>query len=162
MTRWLSPLLVSLLLAMPVLAQETEEVTGDDMEEEFEDPALLPVPVEPSATERQAAAAAQARGAGTSRAVGAKLRGLDKVTGKTTDITLANGQSFRYGRLDLLLGECRFPQNDPSSDSYAELTITDSMRNQIVFAGWMIASSPALSALDDARYDVWVMSCDNS
>lgn len=157
----LTSLAVSLCLAASVLAQDDADLMPET--EEFQDPALLPVPVEPSAAERQQAAAAQARGAGMQRAsAGALLRGLDKVTGKTVDIALANGQSFGYGRLDLMLGECRFPQSDPSSDSYAELTITDRNRNQIVFAGWMVASSPALSALDDARYDVWVISCNNS
>jgi len=28
-----------------------------------------------------------------------------------------------------------------------------------VFKGWMIASSPALNALDHPRYDVWVLRC---
>jgi hypothetical protein len=28
-----------------------------------------------------------------------------------------------------------------------------------VFSGWMVASSPALSALDHPRYDVWVLNC---
>ena len=28
-----------------------------------------------------------------------------------------------------------------------------------LFSGWMLASSPALSALDHPRYDVWVLSC---
>lgn len=159
MKRWFCHFLLMLVLSAPVLAQEDEGILTE--EEEFQDPAELPVPAEPSAAERQAAAAAQARGEGMQRAGGAKLRGLDKVTGKTVDIALENGESYRYGRLDLLLGECRYPQNDPSSDSFAELTITDRSQNQIVFAGWMIASSPALSALDDARYDVWVISCNN-
>jgi len=27
------------------------------------------------------------------------------------------------------------------------------------FSGWMFAESPALSALDHPRYDLWVISC---
>ncbi|WP_255522123.1 DUF2155 domain-containing protein [Paracoccus sp. NBH48] len=93
------------------------------------------------------------------RASGAMLRGLDKVSGRTTDLPLQIGQAVRYGRLEIRLGECRYPAGDPSSDAFAQLTITDLRQNATVFSGWMIASSPALSALDDARYDVWVMSC---
>lgn len=93
------------------------------------------------------------------RADGALLRGLDKVSGRATDINLAVGESATYGRLEVSLGECRYPAGDPSSDAYAQLTIKDVTQNTTVFAGWMIASSPALSALDDARYDVWVISC---
>lgn len=93
------------------------------------------------------------------RSDGAMLRGLDKVSGRTTDLPLKVGEAVRYGRLEVRLGECRYPAGDPSSDAYAQLTITDLRQNATVFSGWMIASSPALSALDDARYDVWLMSC---
>ncbi|WP_312527508.1 DUF2155 domain-containing protein [Paracoccus sp. (in: a-proteobacteria)] len=157
MTRWLLALILSSALTVPALAQDA--VDGAEDEGEFQDPAMLPVPAEPSAAERQAAAAAQLKGAKTQRAPGAKLRGLDKITGKTQDITLANGEAFALGRLEIRLGECRFPQDNPSSDAYAELIVNDTTLNRMVFSGWMIASSPAISALDDARYDVWVMSC---
>ncbi|WP_347139917.1 DUF2155 domain-containing protein [Paracoccus sp. SSK6] len=93
------------------------------------------------------------------RADGALLRGLDKISGRTTDLPIQVGQAVRYGRLEVRLGECRYPAGDPSSDAYAQLTITDTAQNVTLFSGWMIASSPALSALDDTRYDVWVISC---
>ncbi|WP_277022736.1 MULTISPECIES: DUF2155 domain-containing protein [Paracoccus] len=95
----------------------------------------------------------------TMRASGAMLRGLDKVSGRTTDLPLQVGEAVRYGRLEIRLGECRYPSGDPSSDAFAQVAITDLRQNASVFSGWMIASSPALSAMDDARYDVWVMSC---
>lgn len=93
------------------------------------------------------------------KADGALLRGLDKVSGRTTDFQVQVGEAVEYGRLEIRLGECRYPAEDPSSDAYAQLTITDKLENVTRFSGWMIASSPALSALDDARYDVWVISC---
>ena len=93
------------------------------------------------------------------RADGALLRGLDKISGRTTDLPVLVGQAVRYGRLQVRLGECRYPAGDPSSDAYAQLTITDTAQNVTLFSGWMVASSPALSALDDRRYDVWVISC---
>jgi hypothetical protein len=93
------------------------------------------------------------------RADGALLRGLDKISGRTTDLPVHVGQAVRYGRLEVRLGECRYPAGDPSSDAYAQLTIKDTAQNVTLFSGWMIASSPALSALDDTRYDVWVISC---
>lgn len=96
---------------------------------------------------------------GIARGTGALLRTLDKISGRTTDISLRLGESATLGRLEVRLGECRYPAGDPSSDAFAQMTITDTGRGATVFAGWMIASSPALSALDDARYDVWVISC---
>lgn len=95
------------------------------------------------------------------RGKGALLRGLDKVSGQTTDLPLNVGEAVDFGRLEVRLGECRYPAADPESDAFAQLTITDRTARKALFAGWMIASSPALSALDDARYDVWVVACND-
>lgn len=95
------------------------------------------------------------------RGQGALLRGLDKVSGQSTDLMLGIGQSVNFGRLEVRLGECRYPASDPEADAFAQLTITDTQSRKALFTGWMIASSPALSALDDARYDVWVVACND-
>jgi len=95
-------------------------------------------------------------------AQGAILRGLDRVTGDLTDLEMTNGQTQSFGRLSVTLGECRFPAGNPSGDAYAFLVIQAEGVSQPVFEGWMIASSPALNALDHARYDVWVLRCTTS
>ena len=87
------------------------------------------------------------------------LRWIDRLTGESGDMELARGQSATNGRLTILLDECRYPADNPAGDAEAHLTIRDSLRPEPVFQGWMIASSPALSALDHPRYDVWVLSC---
>lgn len=103
--------------------------------------------------------AAPALAQNVSNAPGAILRGLDKVDGSLTDIELATGESRAYGRLNITLGECRYPNGNPSGNAYAYLTIRAKGVEAPVFAGWMIAATPALNALDHARYDVWVLRC---
>lgn len=92
-------------------------------------------------------------------APGGILRWLDKVTGETADIELARGQSAVSGFLTIQLDDCRYPIENPASNAFAHLTITDSRAAEAAFDGWMIAGSPALSALDHPRYDVWVLRC---
>ena len=92
-------------------------------------------------------------------APGAVLRALDKVAGETTDIDIATGASATFGRLTIALSDCRYPVDDPAANAYAHMTISDDQSAAILFDGWMVASSPALSALDDPRYDVWVLRC---
>ena len=87
------------------------------------------------------------------------LRWIDRLTGESGDMELARGQSATNGRLTILMDECRYPADNPAGDAEAHLTISDTIRTEPVFQGWMIASSPALSALDHPRYDVWVLSC---
>lgn len=93
------------------------------------------------------------------RGAGAVLRALDKVSGATTDIELTSGENAQVFALDVGLTECRFPAGNPSGDAFAYLVIREPAKGGDVFSGWMIASSPALSALDHARYDVWVLRC---
>ncbi len=90
---------------------------------------------------------------------GASLRFLDKLTSETGDVTLGTGQAAKFGRLIVRLDECRYPTANPASDAEAHLTVLDETTQTLLFSGWMLASSPALSALDHPRYDVWVLSC---
>jgi len=90
---------------------------------------------------------------------GAILRGLDKVDGSLSDIELRNGQSQVFGRLNILLTECRYPSGNLSGNAYAHLVIRANGSDEPIFSGWMIAATPALNALDYARYDVWVLRC---
>ncbi len=92
-------------------------------------------------------------------AEGGSLRFLDKLTSETGDVTLNRGQSAKFGRLMVRLDSCRYPADDPASDSEAYLTVVEEASGIALFGGWMLASSPALSALDHPRYDVWVLSC---
>ena len=95
------------------------------------------------------------------QAPGAVLRALDKSLGQSTDIEITPGQTVVLGRIAVRLLECRYPEDAPGSEAFAHLQIMD-LEGQRLFDGWMIASSPALSALEHPRYDVWVLRCNTS
>ena len=95
----------------------------------------------------------------TAQGVAAELRLLDKVAGKAMDVILQLGETYTLGKLRIIMGECRYPVANPAGDAYAFLTILSQDRTKEYFSGWMIASSPALNALDHVRYDVWPLRC---
>ncbi len=128
----------ALFLGGPVLAQEVQSGSGD---------ALPPND-----------AATQEVQSGT----GAVLRGLDRVSGEVQDIPIKSGETVGYGKLEITLSDCRYPVGNPAGDAFAHLTIRDLVAGDVAFDGWMIASSPALNALDHPRYDVWVIRCNTS
>lgn len=103
------------------------------------------------------AGAAQAQDAG--EGTGGVLRVLDKVTGNVTDLTLQAGETAALGHLKVSLEECRYPAANPSGDAYAKVVVRYRDDAQPVFIGWMLASSPALNAMDHPRYDVWALRC---
>ncbi len=92
-------------------------------------------------------------------APGGTLRVLDKITGRTQDLEFANGQTRSVGLLSVTLSECRFPTGNRSGDAFTLLTIVYNNAADPVFQGWMVASAPAINALDHPRYDVWALRC---
>jgi hypothetical protein len=92
-------------------------------------------------------------------APGGVVRVLDKTSGLTTDLELARGQTGSMGALSVTLDGCRYPTDNPSGDAFEHLTIHYRDAIDPVFSGWMIASSPALNAMDHPRYDVWALRC---
>lgn len=90
---------------------------------------------------------------------GAVLRGLDKMTGRAQDITVMVDDTVTYERLSIELDACRSPAAGETADAFAFLQIQDSREDELRFSGWMIASSPALHAMDHPRYDIWVKEC---
>ena len=93
---------------------------------------------------------------------GTVLRSLDKIGGVANDHVLLQGDTFKLGNLLVIVGECRYPLANPTGDAYTYLTVTNEAGSKDLFKGWMIASSPALNALDHARYDVWPLRCTTS
>ncbi len=90
---------------------------------------------------------------------GAMLKGLDKLSGAVEDLTLARGETAGLGWLQITLGDCRYPVDNPTGEAYAWVVIREKAGEAPIFEGWMVASSPALNALDHARFDVWVTNC---
>lgn len=94
----------------------------------------------------------------------AVLQALDKVTARVTPLEVAVGDSASFGTLDIVVRACqeRPPEAFPESAAYLEIfdrRVEGGGEGRRVFDGWMFASSPALSALEHAVYDVWVEDC---
>ena len=98
----------------------------------------------------------------TDSGAGGVIRVLDKINGEVADVELRTGETRQVGRLLVSLGDCRFPAENPAGDAYQWLTIRYQGQEENVFQGWMIASSPALNAMDHPRYDVWALRCTTS
>ena len=94
----------------------------------------------------------------TAQGTRATLRALDRMLGRPTDVDMAMGETVIFGRISIHVSECRYPAEDPASDAFVHLEIHDQQGTPL-FDGWMIASSPALNALEHPRYDVWVLGC---
>jgi len=92
----------------------------------------------------------------------AVLQALDKILGRTSTLEVPVGRPIRFGTLDITARACRNRPPEEPPDSLAFLEIGDQRpgeERRRVFSGWMLASSPAVSALEHPVYDVWVKAC---
>ncbi|MCK5642809.1 MAG: DUF2155 domain-containing protein [Gammaproteobacteria bacterium] len=154
MNKFFGLLATVILLASPAFAQSISDEMSSEIivetlaESEFSVPApYVEIQLEPVMSDQ---------------AQTAVLRGLDRINGTVQNIVLLIGETVTYERLKITLIACRYPKGDINSDAFAQLSIRDIREDEPRFTGWMFASSPALSALDHPRYDVWVLSCKSS
>lgn len=89
------------------------------------------------------------------------LRGLDKVTGRLSTMTVNVGEKTTFGALDIYARVCYAhpPEETPENAAFLEIVEKKEEGQLKLFSGWMFSSSPALSAMDHAVYDVWVLKC---
>ncbi len=96
----------------------------------------------------------------------AVLQGLDKTTARISKFDAPIGKPVRFGRLIITVRACvkHPPEEEPESAAFLQIDEqrqgggSDSLA-QRVFSGWMFASSPALSALENPIYDIGVLDC---
>lgn len=101
------------------------------------------------------------------------LRTLDKITAATKDYDVKIGETLTFGSLTVDVKHCEVKPPEAIPETFAFLQIfeppqlSDKERAKLsgepdpikLFSGWMLASKPAISALDHPVYDVWVIGC---
>jgi hypothetical protein len=91
-----------------------------------------------------------------------RLGGLDKVTARVSTFDVHVGETVSFGTLDIKADACfeASPTDPPESAAFLQIIdLPPGSDEQQAFAGWMFASSPALSALEHPVFDVWVVDC---
>jgi hypothetical protein len=92
----------------------------------------------------------------------ALLQGLDKVTARVSTFTADLGEGVRFGTLDIIVKKCMKtpPEETPERAAFLEIRdLKPGQDSEILFTGWMFASSPSLSAMEHPVYDVWIIDC---
>jgi hypothetical protein len=96
----------------------------------------------------------------------ARLQTLDKITARIATIDVPIGVTTQFGTLELYVHACKFrpPDQPPDHAALIEIRSVDydgKVTEMPIFMGWMFASSPAISGLEHAVYDITVLSCNN-
>jgi hypothetical protein len=151
--RLLPRLMLGLLLAAPVLAQEATTPIA---------PAAPPAAVAPKAAPKAVPKPDPARGITPNSQRLVSIGAINKRTGQSRTFTLHPGEMFDFAGLRVAVRTCETTPPWEQRLTGAFLLIDERMVNapmKRVFSGWMFAESPSLHPLEHPRYDVWVKSC---
>ena len=88
------------------------------------------------------------------------LQALDKTTGRTSFLTVKVGEPYVYGDLKVFVKKCVKNSPEETPENAVFMTVKGD-EDEEIFQGWMFSSDPALSAMDHAVYDIWVLECRN-
>ncbi len=95
-----------------------------------------------------------------------EIKALDKITAKTSTLSIKLGEEKYFGNLKIKPLKCKASDIDQPPDTVAYLQVidtSDKKNDQVfVFNGWTFASSPTLRSLDHAIYDLWLLGCSNT
>ena len=92
------------------------------------------------------------------------LGGLDKVTAHVSTFEVPVGKTVTFGVLQITARACDKHPPEETPESAAFLEVVEARPGETphqLFSGWMFASSPALSGMDNPIYDLWVLDCKN-
>ena len=90
------------------------------------------------------------------------LHVLDKVTSRVEIIEIPVGEIFEFGSLQIEIFLCKKRPPEEIPEDFVLLRVYDKIspeNSEIIFQGWMISSSPAVTPFEHPIYDVWVKDC---
>ena len=94
-----------------------------------------------------------------------KLKALDKITAKTSQINIPVGKIEKFGYLEILPKKCSLSKSDHDKGVVAYIQVKDLSNKKddkvFVFNGWTFSSSVTLRTFDHPVYDLWVVGCEN-
>ena len=91
-----------------------------------------------------------------------ELRALNKVTARSSAIKGSLLTPMEFGKLTIVVKACWIAPTDRRPEHAALMEVTEAKpgeESEVIFSGWMFASSPALSSLEHPVYDLTVIAC---
>jgi len=92
----------------------------------------------------------------------ALMQAMDKVTGRVNKITVPVKSKIEFGDFSLVLRACKKRPAEETPENFAFIDVTDKSfgtDEYNIFRGWVVSSTPGISAIEHPIYDVWLLEC---
>tara|TARA_B100000929_G_scaffold179986_2_gene142541 strand:+ start:264 stop:692 length:429 start_codon:yes stop_codon:yes gene_type:complete len=92
-----------------------------------------------------------------------EIKILDKVSSKTSQLSLNIGEETKFENLIIKVMKCKNSEFDDDPEVTAYMQVQDiTLKNNdkvFVFNGWTFSSSPSITLFDHPVYDIWLIKC---
>ena len=92
-----------------------------------------------------------------------EIKILDKVSSKTSQLSLNIGEETKFENLIIKVLKCKNSEFDDNPEVTAYMQVQDiTLKNNdkvFVFNGWTFSSSPSITLFDHPVYDIWLIKC---
>ena len=92
-----------------------------------------------------------------------EIKILDKVSSKTSQLSLNIEQETKFENLIIKILKCKNSEFDDNPEVTAYMQVQDiTLKNNdkvFVFNGWTFSSSPSINTFDHPVYDLWLTKC---
>lgn len=88
-----------------------------------------------------------------------RLKGIDKITGRSFLVQGKVEKPMYYGPLSMTVRVCHKAPLEEKPESVAFIEIHEN--GKLIFSSWMFASTPSLSSLDHPIFYISIDSCEN-
>ena len=92
-----------------------------------------------------------------------EIKILDKISSKTTQLSLDIGEETKFENLIIKILKCKNSEFDDNPELTAYMQVQDvTLKNNdkvFVFNGWTFSSSPSITLFDHPVYDIWLIKC---
>lgn len=91
-----------------------------------------------------------------------KMRGLNKITGKTSTIEAKIGDVIQFEQLEILFLKCwkSYPEENTENKLLLKIFENKDNKKNLIFYGWFFSSSPSISGLEHPLYDLKLLTCE--
>ena len=93
----------------------------------------------------------------------ANFKLLDKISNKLFEKSIKVNESDSIETLNIRVYSCFTQPPDEIPEDYVLIEVKDIFQDKedIVYRGWMISSSPDVTPLEHPIYDLWLLGCSN-
>jgi len=95
----------------------------------------------------------------------ALMQAMDKVTGRVNELTIPVNSKISFGDFSLVLRACKKRPAEETPENFAFIDVADKSfgtDEYNIFRGWILSSTPGISAIEHPIYDVWLLECLNT